>query len=117
MKIKSAYALNDSVVRFTDEQDRVYDFSMQAWLESPGSWLSQLKDPDYFKLVRVSEDRDTIEWPNGQDVAPHELEDYSVEVDWRLKTQPSRLGIIRPRYNLEACFGNAENLNLTQESQ
>jgi hypothetical protein len=81
LKIKSAYALSNSVVRFTDEQDRVYDFPMQEWLNSSGSWLSQLKDPDYFKLVRVSEDRDTFEWPNGQDVAPHELRDFAVEVD------------------------------------
>ncbi len=80
MIIESVYALNDSVVRFTTNKNEVYDFSMQEWLESSGSWLSQLKDPNYFKLVKVAEDKDTFEWPNGQDVAPHEVKDYSIKI-------------------------------------
>jgi hypothetical protein len=80
MKVTSVYALNNSVIRFTDENDRLFDFSMQEWLNSSGSWLSQLKNPEYFKAVRISEDQDTFEWPNGQDVAPHDLEKYAVRV-------------------------------------
>ena len=80
MKIESVYTINNSTVRFKDNNNRIYDFSMQYWLDSNGSWISQLKNPDYFKQVRVSEDKDTFEWPNGQDVAPHDIEEYSVLV-------------------------------------
>ena len=80
MKIKSAYALNNSIIRFEDDKGKLYDFSMDPWLNSSGSWMSEFKNPEYFKSVRISEDEDTIEWPNGQDVAPHDLEEYSVRV-------------------------------------
>ena len=41
-----------------------------------GEWFGKLKDEQYFKTVRVS--GNTVEWQGGQDIAPHELYDYSV---------------------------------------
>ena len=39
---------------------------------------SRLNDPDYFKKVRVSEFGDTVEWPEGQDIAPESLYEDSL---------------------------------------
>ena len=36
-----------------------------------GSWFGELKNVSYFNLVHAVDGG--IEWPNGQDVAPHEL--------------------------------------------
>lgn len=43
-----------------------------------GSWFGKLKDLDYFQKVRLSDN--TAEWPDGQDIAPHELYDDSVSI-------------------------------------
>ena len=45
-----------------------------------GSWFSQLSDKAYFNKVQVVSSGNGVEWPNGQDIAPHELYDLSVEV-------------------------------------
>ena len=42
-----------------------------------GSWFGELGDYSYFKTVRIIEDGGQIEWPNGQDLAPHELYELS----------------------------------------
>ena len=43
-----------------------------------GAWYSELKDTAYFKTVHVIPGGNGIEWANGQDIAPHELYDLSV---------------------------------------
>lgn len=43
-----------------------------------GSWYEELKDADYFKTVRLLPGGIGIEWPHGQDIAPHELYDSSI---------------------------------------
>lgn len=43
-----------------------------------GSWFSKLKDREYFYKVHLLHDGAGIEWPEGQDIAPHELYDYSI---------------------------------------
>lgn len=46
-----------------------------------GSWYGQLMDQSYFSAVRLLPDGVGIEWPEGQDIAPHELyEDSRAEV-------------------------------------
>ena len=45
-----------------------------------GSWFGELKDPGIFKRVRVS--HHTVEWEHGQDIAPHELYNYSTLVSF-----------------------------------
>jgi hypothetical protein len=44
-----------------------------------GSWYGQLKTPFYFQGVHVVADGAGIAWEGGQDIAPHELYDMSVE--------------------------------------
>ncbi|MDR2594928.1 MAG: DUF2442 domain-containing protein [Fibromonadaceae bacterium] len=43
-----------------------------------GSWYGELKDKNYFKNVRITNNGYGIEWVNGQDIAPHELYENSV---------------------------------------
>ena len=45
-----------------------------------GGWFGELKDPVYFAKVRLLPDGSGIEWPDGQDIAPHELYELGVEV-------------------------------------
>lgn len=42
-----------------------------------GSWFGELKNPDVFRSVCVK--NNTAEWSGGQDIAPHELYELSVE--------------------------------------
>lgn len=45
-----------------------------------GGWFGGLKNPDYFSKVHLLSDGSGIEWPDGQDIAPHELYELGVEV-------------------------------------
>ncbi len=59
------------VVSWSDGSRREYD--MKPFLDDCGEYFGRLHDADYFKLVRVSEFGDTVEWPDGQDIAPESL--------------------------------------------
>ena len=56
-------------IEFSDGVVRVVDcsFLLHGTLGEP------LKNPDYFKQVRVDDDARTIVWPNGLDPAPELL--------------------------------------------
>lgn len=56
-------------LKFEDGKEGLFDVNPYI----KGSWFGELFDPEYFKQVRVSEYG--IEWPNEQDIAPHELYD------------------------------------------
>jgi hypothetical protein len=45
-----------------------------------GSWYGMLQDDGYFNRVELLPDGSGIEWPEGQDIAPHELYENSVEI-------------------------------------
>ena len=42
-----------------------------------GPWFGELKEEDYFRTVHLLPGGIGIEWSNGQDIAPHELYEYS----------------------------------------
>jgi hypothetical protein len=42
------------------------------------SWYNELRNQAYFSAVRIVDDGYGIEWPNGQDLAPHELYELGV---------------------------------------
>jgi hypothetical protein len=46
-----------------------------------GSWFGELGNYTYFKTVRLIENGEYIEWPNGQDLAPHELYELSKPIE------------------------------------
>jgi len=42
-----------------------------------GDWFGMLRDRAYFRAVRIMAGGSGIEWPDGQDIAPHELYETS----------------------------------------
>ena len=62
------------MVAFDTGERKVFDVAPYI----SGDWFGKLRDTEFFKTVRVA--GNTIEWAGGQDIAPHELYDYSVPV-------------------------------------
>jgi hypothetical protein len=48
--------------------------------ELHGEVFEPLREPEFFKQVRVNEETMTIEWPNGADFAPEFLYELGREV-------------------------------------
>jgi hypothetical protein len=63
-------------IGYENGETRLFDASSYI----RGDWYGQLKEPSYFKTVHILPDGTGIEWPGGQDIAPHELYDMSVEI-------------------------------------
>ena len=64
------------LLQYSSGERRLFDVSPYA----RGSWYGELRDPDYFAKVSVLPDGSGIEWPEGQDIAPHELYELGVAV-------------------------------------
>jgi hypothetical protein len=60
-------------VRFEDGLSADVDLS---YLFEFGGVFEPLRDPDFFRLLRLNETRVTIEWPNEADIAPETLYDH-----------------------------------------
>ena len=58
-------------LKYDTNEEKVFDVTPYI----DGEWFGKLKDEHYFKTVKVK--GNTIEWQGGQDIAPHELYDYS----------------------------------------
>lgn len=63
---------------FEDAQRRVADI---ASLVSFTGVFEPLRDPDYFRQVRVNPDVGTIVWPNGADLCPDVLHEHSAPLN------------------------------------
>ena len=59
---------------FDNGEERIFD--VKPYIS--GSWYGQLRDVNVFRTVRVS--GKTVEWADGQDIAPHELYEMSEKV-------------------------------------
>lgn len=57
---------------YDNGEQRIFDVTPYI----TGSWYGQLKNPDFFRSVHIS--GRTVEWADGQDIAPHELYELSV---------------------------------------
>ncbi|MGV1048916.1 MAG: DUF2442 domain-containing protein [Solirubrobacterales bacterium] len=60
-------------LRFADGLAADVDLS---YLVGIGPVFEPLRDIDFFRKLRVTEFRDTIEWPNEADIAPETLYDH-----------------------------------------
>lgn len=57
---------------YENGEQRIFDVTPYI----TGSWYGKLKDLSVFRTVHVS--GKTVEWADGQDIAPHELYELSV---------------------------------------
>ena len=68
--------LADYRLRLDYESGETKIFDVTPYIR--GKWFNELHDRAYFNAVRIIDDGDGIEWPHGQDLAPHELYELSV---------------------------------------
>jgi len=68
IKAQDDYTL---VLTFGVSENRIFDVSPYI----KGEWYGMLADLAYFKAARLV--GRTVEWPDGQDLAPHELYENS----------------------------------------
>lgn len=57
---------------FENGEEKVFD--VKPYIK--GSWYGKLSDVSYFGTVHIA--GNTVEWADGQDIAPHELYELSV---------------------------------------
>lgn len=65
---------NTLITEWSDGSVRVFDPIPRL----KGDFMGRLKDSRYFKRVRITEFGDTVEWPEGQDIAPESLYENSL---------------------------------------
>ncbi len=62
------------IITFETNETKIFDVSPYI----KGNWFGELKNLNIFNTVRPC--GNTIEWQNGQDIAPHELYELSVPI-------------------------------------
>lgn len=77
-KLTKVEAMPNLRLRLFYETGEVKVFDVAPY--ATGSWYGQLKDEIYFNAVQLLPGGVGIEWPEGQDIAPHELYENSVTV-------------------------------------
>lgn len=77
-KLTKVEAMPDLRLRLFYETGEVKIFDVAPY--ATGTWYGQLKDEGYFSAVQLLPGGTGIEWPEGQDIAPHELYENSVTV-------------------------------------
>lgn len=59
-------------LRFNDNTEKIVDLKQKIISDHRAVFI-QLQDIEYFKKVTFNPESDTIEWPNGADIAPETL--------------------------------------------
>ena len=77
-KITHIEAAKPFFLRLEYETGERKQFDVTRYIK--GSWFGELGNYSYFRTVRVIDNGRHIEWPHGQDLAPHELYELSVPI-------------------------------------
>ena len=72
--------LPDFNIKLYYETGEVKVYDVKPYI-SAGPWTARLGNESYFARVRVVDSGWTVEWPEGHDIAPHELYELGVTVD------------------------------------
>ena len=75
-KLISVQAMAAYRLRLVYETGEVKIFDVKPYIK--GTWYEELSDEAYFSAVRILPDGSGVVWPNGQDLAPHELYENSI---------------------------------------
>ena len=75
--VKQVFPLPDQRLEIHYENGEIRIFDVTPYIK--GSWYGMLADPDVFATVHPV--GDTVEWEDGQDIAPHELYELSIPVE------------------------------------
>ncbi len=67
---KLRLTFNDGAIKDIDLEDELY-----------GQVFEPLKDVEFFKKVAINPNTNTIEWPNGADLAPEFLHEAGQELE------------------------------------
>ncbi len=80
MKLIKVVAIGDKTLELVYEDGVKRTFDISPYIK--GNWMGELGNPEYFRQVKIEpEFQETVVWPNGQAIAPHELFDFSVVCD------------------------------------
>ncbi len=77
-RLTKVEAMPDMKLVLTYETGEMKLFDAAPYANS--SWYGELNNDAYFKTVHLLPGGLGIEWPDGQDVAPHELYDLSIPI-------------------------------------
>lgn len=75
IKLISLHANADKTLSLEYANGEKKCFDVKPYIK--GSWYGELDDDIYFQTVRIIHDGRGIEWLHGQDIAPHELYEFS----------------------------------------
>lgn len=73
-KVLSVQPIENYNILVTFETGEVKTFDVKPYIK--GNWFGELKNIQTFNTVRPC--GNTVEWENGQDIAPHELYELSI---------------------------------------
>ncbi len=83
LHVKSVVYLHDYLLRLEFNNGAIKDVDLRD--ELFGEVFEPLRDLAMFRRVRVNPDTETIEWPNGADLAPEFLYEIGVTVSPQAK--------------------------------
>jgi len=76
-KVLSVFPVSGKKLRLLFSTGEIKLFDVTPYIN--GSWYGQLADDAFFSSVQPA--GETVVWPDGQDIAPHELYENSVIVN------------------------------------
>ena len=87
IKIIKAEAIKPYLIKVTFDDNKIKTIDLEPLLY--GAYFEPLRNPELFKKVRVNQEIQTVEWPNGADFHPETLynwENYKDELIEKAKS-------------------------------